>query len=809
MDRQRHLRRRHDHLGARPRRRPGAGLHRREQDTRLQGREDRAQDGAARGPERADHARELPRAGSEPPAAGHVVPRHRARAAHDARVRRLGVRRLHDGRLRARAALCADPRAVRQADRVVPAHPGTPRQDPGQHHLVALHDGALLEAAGRGQARGRARVARQGLLHRAHARGRGLGARADGRERHPARLPGRPLRRRLRGALLVRGHARDADADRRQGHLRLQRVRVGGSHGTAERALREARWNRPRHGEPSEGAECPRSQDACGAARGVRGHSRRRRGPRRDPDRRRRQGLHRRRGHPGDRRRGRGRGSPDDAQRARRSRPDREPGQAGDRRDQRVRARRRLRDGDGVRDPDRRGERALRPARGEARRDPGLRRHAAHAASRGEGGGAPADPLRRADQRARGAAHRAGRRGRPQRAADLSCRGDPCPNHRQRAARSPLRDRRREQGSGREPGRRSRARVVAVRALRGDSRQAGRDGGLPREARPQVRSALRRSAMATKTNDSVFSGLKVVDLSSFVAGPAAAVILSDFCAVVVKVEPPSGQMWRHGNGIPPQPDAKEPYQWHLHSRNKRGMTLDLKAQSARPLLEKLVLWADVLIVNTPHPARKRLGLEYDDVVKWNPRLIYADLTGFGDHGLEADLPGFDITSYWARSGLLSLTRDAGASPTWPVGGSGDNATAVGLYAAIVTALYRRERTGKGSCVTTSLLAEGVWSASVAIQAALAGAKFYAPHDRKNPANAAFNVYRAADGTWFVLIVTADKLAAVAKAIGRPDLVTDSRFADPAKLIANRPQLTAILDDVFAAQPMAQWYAVFG
>ena len=83
-----------------------------------------------------------------------------------------------------------------------------------------------------------------------------------------------------------------------------------------------------------------------------------------------------------------------------------------------------------------------------------------------------------------------------------------------------------------------------------------------------------------------------------------------------------------------------------------------------------------------------------------------------------------------------MTRDAGAPPTWPVAGSGDNATAVGLYSAIVTALYRRERTGKGSHVTTSLLAEGVWSASVSIQAALCEAKFFALHDRKNPANAA-------------------------------------------------------------------------
>ncbi len=310
------------------------------------------------------------------------------------------------------------------------------------------------------------------------------------------------------------------------------------------------------------------------------------------------------------------------------------------------------------------------------------------------------------------------------------------------------------------------------------------------------------------TTENIFSGLKVVDLASFIAGPGAAVILSDFGADVIKVEPPAGDFWRHGNKIPPQPLAEDAYQWHLANRNKRGMALDLKSPSAQQVLEKLVKWADVLIVNTPHPARKRLKLEYDDVVQWNPSLIYADLTGFGDKGPDAELPGFDITSYWARSGLLSMTRDAGAPPTWPVAGSGDNATAVGLYSAIVTALYRRERTGSGAHVTTSLLAEGVWSASVSIQGALCGAKFFGLHDRTHPANAAMNVYRTADNTWFVLLVTPDKLAAVAKAIGRADLLTDPRFADPAKLVANMPQLTTILDEIFSAQPIAHWYEVF-
>src|SRR6266567_303785 len=241
------------------------------------------------------------------------------------------------------------------------------------------------------------------------------------------------------------------------------------------------------------------------------------------------------------------------------------------------------------------------------------------------------------------------------------------------------------------------------------------------------------------SDENIFSGLKVVDLASFIAGPSAAVILSDFGAEVIKVEPPSGDLWRHGHQIPPQPQAKDAYPWHLANRNKRGMTLDLKSPSAQQVLEKLVQWADVLIVNTPHPARKRLKLEYEDVVQWNPRLIYADVTGFGEKGPDAELPGFDITSYWARSGLLSMTRDAGAPPTWPVAGSGDNATAVGLYSAIVTA---------------------------------------------------------------------DKLAPVAKAIGRADLLTDPRFSNPTKLVENMPQLAQILDEVFSSQPMAHWYEVF-
>jgi formyl-CoA transferase len=309
-------------------------------------------------------------------------------------------------------------------------------------------------------------------------------------------------------------------------------------------------------------------------------------------------------------------------------------------------------------------------------------------------------------------------------------------------------------------------------------------------------------------DENIFSGLKVVDFSTFIAGPGAAVILSDFGAEVIKVEPPVGDFWRTGNKLPIEPISEEPYQWHLSNRNKRSITLDLKSPSAHEVLFELANWADVFIVNTPHEARKKLGLEYEDVAGWNPRLIYADLTGFGEKGPDAGLPGFDLTAYWARSGLLYLARDEGAPPTWPVSGSGDNATAVSIYAAIVTALYRRERTGKGSYVTTSLLASGVWASSVMVGGALAGAKQPPLHDRAHPATATANVYHSSDGIWFVLAMQPNRVINFVKAAGRTDLLADPRFSDPAKLAANMTALTAVFDQLFASQSMAHWSAIF-
>jgi crotonobetainyl-CoA:carnitine CoA-transferase CaiB-like acyl-CoA transferase len=307
------------------------------------------------------------------------------------------------------------------------------------------------------------------------------------------------------------------------------------------------------------------------------------------------------------------------------------------------------------------------------------------------------------------------------------------------------------------------------------------------------------------SKDNVFSGVKVVDAASFIAGPAAATVLSDFGAEVIKVEPPGvGDLQRMLSSVPPNPRADGNYAWHLTNRNKRGMAIDLKSAQATEVLERLVRWADVMITNYPHGTRERLHLGYEEVSAWNPGLVYADVTGFGDTGPDALLPGFDLTAYWARSGLLAMTRDAGAPPTVPVPGSGDYATAMGLYSAIVTGLYVRERTGEGTYVGTSLLAEGVWATGTLVAGALAGGEFYGPHDRKAPSNPLINPYQSSDGLWFMLVASPPHWPALATAVGHPELLEDARFADPESMVRNATSLAEILDAEFRSRPLAHW-----
>jgi len=281
----------------------------------------------------------------------------------------------------------------------------------------------------------------------------------------------------------------------------------------------------------------------------------------------------------------------------------------------------------------------------------------------------------------------------------------------------------------------------------------------------------------------IFNGLKVLDCASFIAGPAAGTILSDFGADVIKIEPPGkGDPHRSLYALEPNPKSKRNYFWQQTNRNKRGLALNLKSPAAVGIMKKLLSTADVFIINYPPHVRQALGLAYENIRMLNPKIIYADITGYGEEGPEADKPGFDLTAYWARTGLMDSTRNEGSPPTIPVSGIGDHATASTLYGAIVTGLYRREKSGLGCKVSTSLIGEGAWAASGWIKAALDGASVSGPAtDREKPHNALANTYKTSDGRWLILtFVGEDKdWPGLVKALERPDLLTDPRFVDSA------------------------------
>ena len=227
-----------------------------------------------------------------------------------------------------------------------------------------------------------------------------------------------------------------------------------------------------------------------------------------------------------------------------------------------------------------------------------------------------------------------------------------------------------------------------------------------------------------KKDSFLLSGIKVIDAASFIAGPSAATIMSDYGADVIKIEPQTGDSLRNLIANGRMPEGPENYCWELTSRNKKSISLNLKDKEAHNILIGLIREADVFVTNMPFPIRKKLNIRAEDIMPHNNKLIYASLTGYGETGPDADRTAYDSMAWWARSGLMDFVRPSENSPVaWSTPGMGDHPTGMALYGAIMTALYRRERTGEGGEVSTSLMSNGAWANGVFIQAALMDVEF--------------------------------------------------------------------------------------
>ena len=311
--------------------------------------------------------------------------------------------------------------------------------------------------------------------------------------------------------------------------------------------------------------------------------------------------------------------------------------------------------------------------------------------------------------------------------------------------------------------------------------------------------------------DTIFSDLKVIDCASVIAAPTAAMMLGDFGADVIKIEQPGdGDMLRMLSHVPTTPEAGNDWFWQLDGRNKRGLCLDLKHPKGMAILHRLVAQCDVFITNHPASVRNSLGLNYEDLAPLNETMIYASLTAYGEQGPERERKGFDQLAYWARSGLMDLMRAPDTTPTQGLPGMGDHPTGVALYAAIVTALLHRERTGEGGRVHTSLLANGLWSAAGVAQGVLAGGDMTAYRDDNRTYSAMLRPYQASDGRWlqFNMIRNEELLSLLLAAMEAIELMADPRFGDMEALWTHRQAFGDELQSRIGNKTSDEWLEIF-
>lgn len=304
------------------------------------------------------------------------------------------------------------------------------------------------------------------------------------------------------------------------------------------------------------------------------------------------------------------------------------------------------------------------------------------------------------------------------------------------------------------------------------------------------------------------AGIKVVEIASFVAVPAAGALLADMGAEVVKVEVPWGEVYRHASpklaGFDSDFPAGAPYQ--MDNRGKRSLGLDLALPQAQDALRKVIAGADVLITNVLPARLEKYGLAPERLQSEKPSLIFARLSGYGPDGDRANDPAFDYTAFWSLSGLMDHLHDLESPPGWMRPGVGDHSAAMAMVTGILGALRVRDQGGEGQVIDVNLQQIGYYINGNDTANALATGQTPPRHDRREPRNPLWNHYETADGRWvFLVMIEADRYwSTFTKLIDRPELASDERFANASVRFRHSRALVEILDGVFKERSLAEW-----
>ncbi len=304
------------------------------------------------------------------------------------------------------------------------------------------------------------------------------------------------------------------------------------------------------------------------------------------------------------------------------------------------------------------------------------------------------------------------------------------------------------------------------------------------------------------------AGIKVVEIASFVAVPAAGALLADLGAEVIKVEVPWGEIYRHARprlaGFDNDFAAGPPFQ--MDNRGKRSLALDLALPQAQEALSKVIATADIVITNVLPARLDKYGLSPEAMRARQPELIVGRLSGYGPDGDRANDPAFDYTAFWALSGLMDHLHDLDAPPGWMRPGMGDHSAAMSLVVGLLAALRTRDAEGTGQIVDVTLQQIGYYINGNDTALTLVTGETPPRHDRRAPRNPLWNHYPTQDGRWlFLVMIDSDRYwPTLTRAIGRPEWAADERFNDPSKRFRNNSELVTLLDEVFVEKPLEKW-----
>ena len=306
----------------------------------------------------------------------------------------------------------------------------------------------------------------------------------------------------------------------------------------------------------------------------------------------------------------------------------------------------------------------------------------------------------------------------------------------------------------------------------------------------------------------MLEGLKVIEMATYVAAPAAGAMLRDWGAEVIKVEPLNGcPMRRFFEGMKSNVPIEGNPIFTLDNRGKKGISINTSDEKGAKIVRELIKDADIFLTNVRPKSLESANLNHEELHKINPKLIYCSLTGYGLDGEERNRPGFDVAAYWSRSGMAHLTQRKGEEPLPIRTASGDHITAISTVSGILAAVYERSQTGKGKVVETSLLRTGIYSVSSDMALQLKFGRVPSTKKRDEQINPIFNFFKTKDDRWICLSPRAGgdyDLPKVVRALGKEDWLENKKFNTNQARRENAKEFIEEMDKAFSQHTMAEW-----